>query len=144
MRLALFSWETLHSIPVGGVAAHVTGLSGALRSRGHDVHVFTRQGSGQLVYENIKGVHYHRCPYQQHPDFVEDIRRMCDSLVWHFGETEAFLSNGGFDIVHGHDWLCAAALVQAKNNHHKPVVLTLHSTEYGRCGNQHCAGRSES
>ena len=143
MRIALFSWETLHSIPVGGVAAHVTDLSAALHSRGHDVHVFTRQGSGQATYERIDGVHYHRCPYQKHPDFVVDVGRMCDSLVWHFGETEPLVGNGGFDVVHGHDWLCTPALVQTRNTHGKPVVMTLHSTEYGRCGNKHCAGRSE-
>ena len=143
MRIAIFSWETLHSISVGGVAAHVTGLSAALHSRGHEVHVFTRQGPGQATYEEIRGVHYHRCPFQGHPDFVEEIRRMCNSFVWHFGETQHFLGDGGFDVVHGHDWLCAQALVQAKNAHHKPVVMTIHSTEYGRCGNKHCLGRAE-
>ncbi|HUU84242.1 MAG TPA: glycosyltransferase family 4 protein [Phycisphaerae bacterium] len=143
MRIALFSWETLHSIPVGGVAAHVSGLSAALCDRGHEVHVFTRQAPGQATYENVGGIHYHRCPYEAHPDFVVDIQRMCDSFVWHFGETEAFLNDGGFNVVHGHDWLCAHALVQAKNTHRKPVVMTVHSTEYGRCGNTHCGGRSE-
>ena len=27
MRIAMFSWETLHSVAVGGVAAHVTELA---------------------------------------------------------------------------------------------------------------------
>ena len=44
VRVALFSWETLHSIAVGGVGVHVTELAAGLRRRGHEVHVFTRQG----------------------------------------------------------------------------------------------------
>ncbi|MHC4063906.1 MAG: glycosyltransferase family 4 protein [Planctomycetota bacterium] len=143
MRIALFSWESLHSISVGGVAAHVTELAAALNLRGHDVHIFTRVGDGQSTYEPIAGVHYHRCPFEGHPDFLEETNRMCNSFVWHLGETEYFLNGGGFDVVHGHDWLCAQALVQAKNTHNKPVVMTVHSTEYGRCGNVHRPGRSE-
>ena len=42
MRVAFFSWESLHSVPVGGVAAHVTELSAALGRRGHEVHNFVR------------------------------------------------------------------------------------------------------
>jgi hypothetical protein len=30
MRIAVFSWETLHSHAVGGLAAHVTELGAAL------------------------------------------------------------------------------------------------------------------
>ncbi len=43
MRIAMLSWESLHSIAVGGVAAHVTELAAALARRGHQIHVFTRR-----------------------------------------------------------------------------------------------------
>ena len=141
MRIALLSWESMHSIAVGGLAPHVSELSAALQKRGHDVHVFTRLGTGQVTYENIGGVHYHRCPYQVNTDFLIDNERMCDSFIWHLAETEAFL-NRPFDIVHGHDWLSVHAMAQAKNRHHRPVVMTVHATEYGRCGNQLLEGMS--
>jgi len=140
MRIALLSWESLHSIRVGGIAPHVTELAAALERRGHDVHVFTRIGEGQPRYELIEGVHYHRCPFQSDSDFVTSMGRMSDSLAWHLGEVEAECGQP-FDIVHGHDWLVAKALCQIKNERHRPVVLTVHSTEYGRCGNElfwHC------
>ena len=63
MRIALFSWETLHSIAVGGVGVHVTELAAALQRRGHEIHVFTRQGHGQPHYDCVHGVHYHRCAF---------------------------------------------------------------------------------
>ena len=50
MRIALFSWETLHSIPIGGVAVHVTELAAALQRRGNEVHVFTRPAPHQGLF----------------------------------------------------------------------------------------------
>jgi len=44
LRIAILSWESLHSISIGGIAVHVTELASALERKGHDVHVFTRMG----------------------------------------------------------------------------------------------------
>ena len=63
MRIAMFSWETLHSHAVGGIAAHVTELAAALERRGHEVHVFTRPGYGSGGVSRIDGVWYHYCPH---------------------------------------------------------------------------------
>ena len=142
MRTALLSWESLHSIPVGGVAVHVSELAAALERRGHEVHVFTRLGAGQESYARIDGVHYHRCPIGLDPDFVTEIHNMNNSFAYFLGETESH-QNARFDVVHGHDWLCAKAVVQAKNDHRRPTVITIHSTEFGRCGNNHHNGRCD-
>jgi glycosyltransferase involved in cell wall biosynthesis len=142
MRIALLSWESMYSIAVGGLAPHVSELAAALQIRGHEVHVFTRIGPNQLRYENIGGVHYHRCPYQTHGDFLTDNEQMCNSFIWHLAEMEAFVGVS-FDIVHGHDWLTVRAMTQAKNRHHRPVVMTVHATEFGRCGNRLFDGASK-
>jgi len=76
MRIALLSWESLHSIAVGGVAVHVSELASALARRGHDVHVFTRIGRDQRYHERIGGVHYHRCPYPGNHEFVDNVNSM--------------------------------------------------------------------
>ena len=55
-------------------------------------------------------------------------------------ETESYM-NAQFDIVHCHDWLAAKALVQMKQAGRR-CILTMHSTEYGRCGNQNFEGNS--
>ena len=61
MKIAIFAWESLHSIAVGAVAAHVTELAAALERRGNnEVHVFVRLGTGQATYDCIDRVHYHR------------------------------------------------------------------------------------
>ncbi len=141
MRIALFSWESIHSISVGGVAFHVTELACALQRKGHQVHVFTRVGPhNQPWYECIHGVHYHRCPFQSSRDFIEEINNMCRSFVDSFFKVED--SIGRFDIIHAHDWLASNAAVWIKEGRGHKFILTIHSTEYGRCGNNFYGGNS--
>jgi len=131
----------MHSISVGGVAAHVTELAAALERRGHEVHVFTRLGNNnQPWHEQIHGVHYHRCPYGHSKDFIEDINNMCRAFVDSFFATENYV--GRFDIVHAHDWLASNAGVWIKQGRGHKYVMTMHSTEYGRCGNNFYGGNS--
>ena len=141
MRIALFSWETLHSIAVGGVGVHVSELAAALTRREHEVHVFTRQGNNQAHYDNIDGVHYHRCPFALHPSFVDEVNNMCHSFVHHFGGVEDHV--GRFDVIHAHDWLASNAIVWIKERRGNKSVLTMHSTEYGRNGNRFHAGQAQ-
>jgi glycosyltransferase involved in cell wall biosynthesis len=140
MRIAILCWESLHSIAVGGVGVHVTELAAALDRKGHEVHVFTRIGHGQQGYECIDRVHYHRCAFQLNSDFVEEINDMCRSFVHHVFQTEDFI--GPFDVVHAHDWLAINAMIWIKQGRGRKTVLTIHSTEYGRCGNNFYGGRS--
>jgi glycosyltransferase involved in cell wall biosynthesis len=141
MRIAMFSWETLHSSAVGGVAAHVTELAEALERRGHDVHVFTRPGYGSGGTSRIDGVWYHYCPHDLNPSLVDEVQSMCRSFVWHFFQTEDHV--GHFDVVHAHDWLASNAMVWIKESRREHrAVLTMHSTEYGRSGNNFWGGAS--
>ena len=134
MRVAMFSWETLHSIAVGGVAAHVSELARALAARGHQVHVFTRMNDSHTPYLYIDGVHYHCCGFELCPDALRETDNMCRSMAHHLYQIGAVV--GGFDLAHAHDWLTAGALVRARNEHRLPCVFTFHSTEYGRCGHR--------
>lgn len=140
MKIALFSWETLHSIAVGGVSVHVTELAAGLQRRGHEVHVFTRQGGGQSHHDDIHGVHYHRCSFGLSANFVDEVNNMCRSFVHAFNGVEDH--GGRFDIVHAHDWLASNAAVWIKEGRGRPAVVTIHSTEYGRNGNKHFAGQA--
>jgi glycosyltransferase involved in cell wall biosynthesis len=140
MRVALLSWESLHSIAVGGVGVHVSQLAEALMVKGHAVHVFTRRGPGQASHDVIDGVHYHRCTYAPQTDFVDDINALCRSFVDRVFEVEDLL--GRFDIIHAHDWLAANAMIWIKQGRGHKCLLTIHSTEYARCGNSFPQGQS--
>lgn len=141
MRIAMLSWESLHSIAVGGIACHVTELAAALERKGHEVHVFTRMGPGQSHIERIHGVWYHRCPFDLRPNFVDEIQNMCRSFVHHAFACEDYMG-AHFDVVHAHDWLASNAMAWIKQGRGRKAVLTMHSTEYGRCGNQFWGGES--
>jgi glycosyltransferase involved in cell wall biosynthesis len=134
MRIGVFSWETLNSIPVGGVAAVVTQLTEALAAEGHEVHVFTRMSEGKQEHELINGVWEHRCVSPACEDFIEYMDHVCDSLVACFHWAEG--KYGRFDVLHGHDWHIVNALANIRaNKGYTNVVWTAHSTEYGRNGN---------
>ena len=141
MRIALFAWESMHSISVGGVAFHVTELACALERKGHEVHVFTRLGRhDQPWHEVIHGVCYHRCPFSSGHNFIDEIQAMCRSFVQSFFATEDHV--GHFDIIHAHDWLASNAVLWIKEARNHKAVVTIHSTEYGRCGNNFFGGNS--
>jgi glycosyltransferase involved in cell wall biosynthesis len=141
MRIALLSWESLHSIAVGGVAAHVTELAAGLARKGHQIHVFTRRAFGQAAHDWTDGVHYHRCTYPPHGDFVDDVNNMCRAFVDRVFEVEDLI--GRFDVIHAHDWLTANAMIWIKQGRGHQCLFTIHSTEYARCGNAFPPGPSE-
>lgn len=143
MRIALLSWETLHSIAVGGVAVHVTELAAALERKGHEVHVFTRmRWGGDSQHEVIHGVHYHRCPYSGSPNSIDDANNMCRAFVNSVFHTEDYMGVP-FDVVHAHDWMTSNAMVWVKQGRGRKGIITIHSTEYGRCGNNFFEGPSQ-
>jgi glycosyltransferase involved in cell wall biosynthesis len=133
MRIALLSWESLHSVRAGGVAVHVTELAAALERKGHELHVLTRRAPGQDNYGCFDNVHYHCVDISRGSDFVHEVHNMNENMVSRFLHLTNFV--GGFDIVHGHDWLVAEALAQIKDRWGVPSVFTMHSTEFGRNGN---------
>lgn len=140
MRIALASWESLHSVAVGGVAVHVSELARAMERNGHEVHVFTRLGPNQPEDELCDGVYYHRAPFHPFPDFVDGVYRMCAAIVQRFGEIQ--WATGPFDVIHAHDWLAVQAMLEIQRLFGTASVLTMHSTEYGRCGNHFYEGPS--
>jgi glycosyltransferase involved in cell wall biosynthesis len=128
----MLSWESLYSIKVGGVAPHVSEISEALARRGHEVHIFTRRGDFDS-YDKINGVHYQRVDADSFGDVLAQMDRMCDALYHRFGAVQNIF--GKFDIIHGHDWHPVLAMTRIKQDYGLPLLLTMHSTEWGRNGN---------
>lgn len=136
----MFSWESLYSLKVGGVAPHVSELSEALARRNHEVHVFTRRGDFES-YDKINGVHYQRVDVDSSGDIVAQMDLMCNAFVDRFTAVQKLF--GRFDVVHGHDWHPVPALLRIKQELGQAFLLTMHSTEWGRNGNNFGYGISE-
>ena len=131
MRIAVLAWESTHSIIVGGLAVVVSQHAEALAKLGHDVHLFTRWGEGQSDSEYINGHYYHRCKFDPGQNLLAFAHNMSKSFVTRLHEVER--AYGRFDIVHSHDWHVVDALHDLRSEG-RVVVLTFHSTEYGRNG----------
>ena len=108
-----------------------TRLAEELAKHGHEVCFFTRAAKGQPRYLYINGVHYHTCEFYPGTNPLEFAHNMSRAMVDCFDLVERY--GGEFDIVHGHDWLVVDALHELKEKG-RPIVLTYHSTEYGRLG----------
>lgn len=134
MRIAMFSWESLHSIFMGGLGVHATELSAGLERRGHEVHLITRRKAEQNAYDLIDGVHYHRIDHEiVGDDFVATMDKMCLAMAKKFSEITDMV--GHFDLLHAHDWLTGNAMKYSMQKYGTKGLLTMHSTEYGRDGN---------
>ena len=125
-KVAFFCWESMYAERVGGLANAATHLAETLVEQGHEVHFFTR---GAIPDQTIKGVGYHYCQ-----PTGSNILEYCDSMSaamvdqFHCSDTP-----DRFDFLHFHDWHPVQALHCLQD---RDTILTFHSTEYGRNGNQ--------
>jgi glycogen(starch) synthase len=131
-RVLILSWEYPPLIE-GGLARHVRKLSEALVERGVGVHVLTRGGADSPAEEDARGVLVHRI---REPSFPSDL---AEFVAWVERMNSDMLAAGvelgdrfDFDLVHGHDWLVAAACDHLARRFEAPLVTTIHATEYGR------------
>ncbi|HST42368.1 MAG TPA: glycosyltransferase family 4 protein [Conexibacter sp.] len=131
-RVLILSWEYPPLIE-GGLARHVRKLSEQLVARGVEVHVLTRGDARGLIEEQMDGVFVHRVSEPRKPadldEFVSWIEQMNGDMVAAGLELGARMT---FDLVHGHDWLVAAAGDELSRRLRTPWVVTIHATEYGR------------
>ena len=131
MRILTLSWE-YPPIVEGGLARHVRKLSEQLVRDGHEIHVVTRGGGRLEAVEERHGVIVHRV---REPEFPRDDLDAFIAWVDHMNEDMLAAGvelGGGFDLVHSHDWLVAAAARKLARRRRVPWLVTVHATEYGR------------
>ena len=125
-KLAFFCWESMYAERVGGLASAATNLAETLAKQ-HEVHYFTR---GSMADQVINNVRYHYCQ-PQGCNTVSYCDDMSNRMVDQFTMEDM---KGKFDILHFHDWHPVQALHRLQD---RDTILTFHSTEFGRNGNQH-------
>ena len=132
MKILMLTWEYPPRI-VGGIARVVHDLSKRLIKDGHEVTVVTYRDSADVPeYENDKGVNVYRVDnYMIHPNnFIDWIMQLNFNML--SKATEIINKEGGFDVIHAHDWLVTYAAKSLKNAYDIPIVATIHATEAGR------------
>ena len=132
MKILMLTWE-YPPIIVGGIARVVHDLSKRLIKDGHEVTVVTYRDNADVPeYENDKGVNVYRVDnYMIHPNnFIDWIMQLNFNML--SKATEIINKEGGFDVIHAHDWLVTYAAKSLKNAYDIPIVATIHATEAGR------------
>jgi glycogen synthase len=131
-RVLILSWEYPPLIE-GGLARHVRKLAESLAELGTEVHVLTRGGEESPAEEDAAGVAIHRVREPRRPrdlgEFVAWVEHMNSDML------AAGVELGDryeFDLVHGHDWLVAAACDHLARRFSAPLLTTIHATEHGR------------
>jgi len=128
----MLSWEYPPQV-VGGLGRHVAELSEALAEMGHDVHVLTTGDAADTPSgETLRGVKIHRVKAYGPGgrDFVESVTHLNISMLE--GALRLIRQGYGFDIIHSHDWLAAHAGKALKHGLMRPLIATIHATEFGR------------
>ncbi|MFZ0006118.1 MAG: glycosyltransferase family 4 protein [Methanoregula sp.] len=126
LSVAFFCWESMYAERVGGLANAATNLAETL-AKDHEVHFFTR---GWVQDQVINDVSYHYCRPQGN-NTVQYCEDMSNQMVEQFCQAD---QKKRFDILHFHDWHPIQALHRLKD---RETILTFHSTEFGRNGNQY-------
>ncbi|RLG31911.1 hypothetical protein DRN97_08640 [Methanosarcinales archaeon] len=125
IRILTLSWE-YPPYKIGGIAEHVYELSKALTRKGQEVHVITL---GTFSYEEKGGVHLHRIAVDpSKPDFITCMNEAMKKI----GASIIESSDTVINIIHAHDWMVGSAAIELAFRYRKPLVATIHSTEFGR------------
>lgn len=138
VRVVMLSWEYPPFV-IGGIAAHVDGLTRAMARSGHEVVVLTLQrqehGSSSVPDDEVVGgVRVLRAnaelPWLPDGDLVARMASANHQLV----SLAARVGDWRPDVIHAHDWLVAWAGDTLKTLWDLPLVATIHATERGRHG----------
>lgn len=129
MKILVLSWEFPPRL-VGGISRHVAELYPELVKLGDQIHLITSEFGEAAKYEKVEGIHVHRVPVSHSNDFLHWVVNLNQSMG-HYGG-KLILEEGGFDLIHAHDWLVGDAAIALKHTFKIPLIATIHATEYGR------------
>ena len=131
MRVLMLTWEYPPRV-VGGISRVVYDISKTLLKDGHDVTVVTYRDGNAPYFEDDKGVKVYRVDnYMINPNnFIDWVMQLNFCMVSKVNEIIS--EQGGFDVIHAHDWLVAYSAKTIKNSYNIPIVSTIHATEAGR------------
>lgn len=139
MKVLVLGWE-FPPASVGGLGTHLYELVKNLGERSIDVTLLMPNRSQEVKHNlrEVEIVEIGRASVQTYTGtYTTDLCGSYGCSV--FGEVDAFntqitswASSQQFDIIHCHDWMTIPAGIELKRRTCRPLVTTIHSTEYDR------------
>ena len=123
------------------VSEYTSSLARFLSGKGIEVHIvcFGNSISEETIGE---GVHVHRVPLMIHGDSLFNWSMLMNNELKR--RARELFEDGGFDLIHGNDWITATSAISIAKFTEKPLVVTIHSTEKERgFGTKHSGMISE-
>jgi glycosyltransferase involved in cell wall biosynthesis len=139
MNIIMLSWE-FPPRKIGGISPHVYNLSKGLIDKDVKVKVVTCDFPGTKDYEKIHDVEVYRIDSYKYPapNFGSWVLEMNIEMQNQAVDIIKRIIYAGEDVVlHAHDWLVANAAIGLKHIFRIPLIVTVHSTEYGRRNGLH-------
>jgi len=149
-KVTMFGWE-FPPYKIGGLATHCFGITKALSEKGVEVNFLLPYGEPDAYkFLNIiptnktipRGKKPKKDPYytpkkKNIPITFEDFFKSVEEFSKKAPKEAAKID---CDLIHCQDWMTVLAGLKAKELLKKPMVITMHSTEFDRTG-QLCPGR---
>lgn len=153
MRVLMFGWE-FPPFSSGGLGTHCFGLTKSMHQRGVDV-TFVMPATGiDFQHDFIKIIQAGKdkmikikswiAPYAESSPYTRAGKGKPGPEVYGLGffqEVERYnrlaaaaVKDETFDVIHCHDWMTYPAGIAVKEESKKPLVVTVHSTEFDRTG----------
>lgn len=123
----MISWEFPPFVS-GGLGTHTFEISRELAKKCHLTLLIPARGPAtpiegvEILYVPLKRI---ILAYEAKKDLIGDVENFNENAF-------NIAKNLDFDIIHCHDWLTIKAGIKLKNFKKKPLVFTVHSTEYDR------------
>lgn len=152
MKILMLGWE-FPPFNSGGLGTHCYGLTKALSKKGVNI-VFVMPSTKQNVKadfikiikagrKKILQIPINLTPYISSSHEIEVIDNNMDSVYGHdfFQQVKNYTRfaveigrNEECDLIHCHDWMTFLAGIQLSKEKGKPLLITVHSTEFDRTG----------
>lgn len=123
----------------GGLGTHCYHLTKSLARLGVGITFLMPKSPFKIKADYMKVVEVDPAlmvgPYSFTPMVSEDYGKNFFDDVWKYNTLCVdYALKEEFDFVHCHDWLTSIAGIEIKRRTGKPLVVTIHSTEYDRTG----------
>ncbi|MCX7719942.1 MAG: glycosyltransferase [Dictyoglomus thermophilum] len=130
LHILMLTWEYPPRI-VGGLSRHVYDLSKHLAKQNIKVSVITCEAPDTPFEEHFDNLSIYRVPEKliDSYNFISWIYLLNISMIVRAMEVN---KKEPIDIIHSHDWLTTFSAYTLKHTLKKPLISTIHATEYGR------------
>ncbi len=139
MKVLMVGWE-FPPFRSGGLGTHCYHLTRNLSALGVDLTFLMPKNPFKIKCPFMKIVEVDPSlmvgPYSFTPMVSDNYSGNFFDDVWKYNNLAVkYALKESFDVIHCHDWMTTMAGVEIKRRTGKPLIVTVHSTEYDRTGN---------